>query len=355
MARPCHAVVIVCMAPVVATAKQLQAPAPVLATSTRRALLAAVPSAASVAAALAARHTATATGAVHLADAGVWQAHFAAEARQAAALAEKVAADYSRDGVAVVRGAVSPAWVDLLRGACEAAQDDPGPGGQYLGPATDAGTFFTDLEMARRIPAFAAFALHGPCAAIAGTVTGAAEVRYLYDQLFIKETGVSLPTPWHQDGGYWRARGDDLASVFVPLDPVPSHECLAFMAGTHTWPLHNPAHFADGTSYTGTGLPELPDVEGMAARGLLTALRFDLRPGDALVFSAATVHGGRGNWGRALSTRWAGNRSRFWPRPGEGAVPTGDLGLGDGAPLRRNSRAFPLAWRAGAATDRARG
>lgn len=260
----------------------------------------------------------------------------------AAAAASKVVDTYRRDGVAVVRSVVSPHWIEKLRRGCEEAQDEPGEYAQYLGKATDVGTFFTDLEMARRLPTFAEFALLGPCAAVAGAVTGSDSVRYLYDQLFIKEAGVSLPTPWHQDGGYWRAKGEDLCSVFVPLDKVAARDCLAFLPGTQHWELHNPAHFADGTPYTGTSLPELTkkDLDIVPER-----LTFDLEPGDVLVFSAKTVHGGEGNWGRALSTRWAGDDVRFWARPGEGAVPTGNLNLRQGDPLERNPAAFPEAWR----------
>uniref|UniRef100_A0A7S4F237 Phytanoyl-CoA dioxygenase n=1 Tax=Chrysotila carterae TaxID=13221 RepID=A0A7S4F237_CHRCT len=270
----------------------------------------------------------------------------AAQNTAAAAAAAAARAAYARDGVAVVRGVVSYGWIQLLRDAAEEAQDDPGESAQYLGAATDAATFFTDLEMARRLPSFAAFALHGPCAAVAAGVTQSNSVRYLYDQLFVKEHGVTLPTPWHQDGGYWRVKGAQLSSVFVPLDPVSTDNCLSFVPGSHRWPLHNPMHFADGTQYSGTSLPQMPDVDAMVAAGAVNLKQFELQPGDVLVFSSSTVHGGRGNWGRALSTRWAGDDCTFWARPGEGAVPTGQLNLRDGDPLRRNPAAFPLAWHA---------
>ena len=110
-------------------------------------------------------------------------------------------------------------------------------------------------------------------------------MRYLYDQLFIKEKGVSLPTPWHQDGGYWRVSGPALASVFVPLDDVAKEDSLAFVAGSHKWRLHNPMHFADGTPYVGTSLPRMPDIDGKVAAGELALTQFALQPGDALVFS----------------------------------------------------------------------
>lgn len=311
---------------------------PKVCAATRRELLA---SAASAPAFFSAAAVAS-TDAVRLASVqGVSHAKFELEAATAAKATAKAVYAYDRDGVAVVRSVVSDYWLEALRRGCEEAQDEAGPYAQCLNAPADAGLFFTDLEMARRLDTFAAFALHGPCAAVAGTVTRSSAVRYLYDQLFIKEAGVSVPTPWHQDGGYWRVQGNDLCSVFVPLDRVRPKDCLTFVPGTQDWPLHNPAHFADGTPYHGTGLPEL--TEAQLAR-VSRRLTFYLDPGDVLVFSSKTVHGGTGNWGRALSTRWAGDDVRFWARPGEGAVPTGDIDLQDGDDLKLEPSAFPEVW-----------
>ena len=152
----------------------------------------------------------------------------------------------------------------------------------------------------------------GHAGAVAGAVTGSSEVRYLYDQLFVKEKGVSTKTPWHQDGGYWRVSGPKICSVFVPLDPVKAHDGLEFVVGSQHWHLHNPQHFADGTPYTGTSLPTMPDVDAMVSAGQAQLRTFDLSPGDVLVFSERTAHGGPGNWGRALSTRWTGDDTVFW-------------------------------------------
>lgn len=251
---------------------------------------------------------------------------------------------YQTTGVCKVENVVSPTWLAALRDGCVLAQDEAGPYAEYLHAATDTGTFFTDLEMARRLPLFSAFALHGPAAAVAGTVMQSNTARYLYDQLFVKEQGVSTVTPWHQDGGYWRVQGTQVASVFVPLDPVAAQEGLQFVTGSHAWPLHNPQHFADGTPYRGTSLPTMPDVSQMAQEGAVNVQTFDLQPGDVLVFSAKTVHGGPGNWGRAISTRWVGDDATFWDRPGEGAVPTLDVNLRDGDALSGNAAAFPASW-----------
>lgn len=268
--------------------------------------------------------------------------------QQAAAAAASITQanidEYRTLGVTKFSNVISPEWINLLRDGCELAQDEAGPYAEYLNKPTDEGMFFTDLELARRLPLFAAFSLYGPAAAIAGTLMGSHTVRYLYDQLFVKERGVSTTTPWHQDGGYWRVKGEQLASVFVPLDSVEPEDGLQFVPGSQTWSLHNPQHFADGTQYIGTSLPAMPNIHQMVKNSQIQLVNFGLEPGDVLVFSAKTVHGGPGNWGRALSTRWVGDDGRFWNRAGEGAVPTLDVQLKDGDNLSANSLAFPATW-----------
>ena len=257
---------------------------------------------------------------------------------------EKNRKEYQTQGVTKISNVISQEWIDLLREGCELAQDDAGPNAEYLNQPTDEGNFFTDMEMARRLPIFAAFSLYSPVAAIAGTLMGAHTIRYLYDQLFIKEKGVSTNTPWHQDGGYWRVKGEQLCSVFVPLDDVDPQDGLQFVAGSQSWSLHNPQHFADGSQYVGTSLPALPDISRLHDEKKVQLINFSLEPGDVLVFSAKTVHGGPGNWGRALSTRWVGDDGRFWDRPGEGAIPSANAHLKEGQSLGANPKMFPAAW-----------
>jgi len=45
-------------------------------------------------------------------------------------------------------------------------------------------------------------------------------VRFFYDQLFVKEPGSPVPTPWHHDLTFWPIRGQQIASIWMPLDPV---------------------------------------------------------------------------------------------------------------------------------------
>ena len=262
--------------------------------------------------------------------------------------------EYREWGVTKVENVITDRWLSLLQDGCEIAQDEAGPYAEYLNRPTDEGIFFTDLELARRLSLFSAFSMYSPAGAIAGcvmmdesteesTTTTTTTTRYLYDQLFVKEAGCTTSTPWHQDGGYWRVKGN-LSSVFLPMDDyVSAKNGLQFVKGSNVWQLHNPHHFADGTPYQGTSLPKMPNIDQMVADKEIELLEFDLKAGDVLVFSAKTVHGGSGNWGRALSTRWVGSDTTFWDRPGEGAIPTINMEgwLKDGESLSNAPNIFP--------------
>jgi ectoine hydroxylase-related dioxygenase (phytanoyl-CoA dioxygenase family) len=257
-----------------------------------------------------------------------------------------VRAEYERDGVVLVQKAVSEQWIEDLQKGCDLAQENASPYGEYLQQPTDDGIYFTDLELAKRLPVFSTFAQYGPTAAVAGTVMGSSSARFIYDQLFIKEQGVSTMTPWHQDGSYWRIQGDQIASVFVALDPIQPGDGLDFVIGSQHWELANPKHFSDGTGYEGTTFPEMPDVDALTLEEKVQLKNFDMQPGDVLVFSSRIVHGGPGFWGRALTTRWAGDDAVYWNRPGESAIPTTCIALANGEPLAHNDAAFPQVWTA---------
>ena len=251
---------------------------------------------------------------------------------------------YERDGVVCLRGIFPGEWLEFLASATEEAMANPGPHAEDYERDDGSGRFFGDLEMAGRLPSFRRFALESPAAEIAGRIMGATRINFFYDQLLVKEPGTSARTPWHQDQPYWAVSGRQVCSLWLPLDPVPEEVSVEFVCGSHRWPEYNPAHFADGSGYAGTGLPPLPDIEAERDRHRIAG--FELQPGDLLAFQAMIVHGAPGNSGthrrRAVSTRWTGDDARYCVRPGEVAIPTADPGLRHGD--RMDCERFPLAW-----------
>lgn len=250
---------------------------------------------------------------------------------------------YQQDGVVRVTNALSQDWINRLQQACTLAEIQPGPHAEYLQAPTDTAKYFTDLELSNRLEIYKDFSSQGPCAAIAGHVMQCTEIRFLYDQLFLKPEGVSTPTPWHQDGSYWSVEGSHICSIFCALDEVTPEEGLWFVTNTRSWPFYNRRHFSNGTPYqeSASDMPELPDIDALVVdtNDQHAFFQFHLNPGDVLVFNHRIVHGGPGNYGRALSTRWVGEGTAWATQR---VVPTNRVGDA-GTPLDQDD-AFPLAW-----------
>jgi len=145
-----------------------------------------------------------------------------------------------------------------------------------------------------------------------------------YDQLFVKEPGSRTATPWHADHSYWHLAGGAVCSLWLPLDSVPGATAVRYVAGSHEWALkHQIASFSgDAARYAASAaLPALPDIDELEKRGEVRVLRWDVEPGDVIVFDSYTVHGAPGNSSnsvrrRAYATRWVSEDARFDARPG---------------------------------------
>ena len=233
-------------------------------------------------------------------------------------------ARFSEDGVLLVRDVVSPAWLRFLRDATDDLEDTPGPLSEVLTNKTPCersnvsasdrlqapsiifsgsvaknyqrAEYFTDMEMAQRLHAFDEFAKRGPCAEIAGTLMRSDRVHFLYDQYFRQRADFGKTrapyTPWHQDQPYWQVSGEQVVSIWVPLDQTPPGYEVQFIKGSHQWQEHSPFHFGTGDQYKGTGQPQLPDINAGISQHRYEVLSFPgAMPGDVVVFSAMTVHG----------------------------------------------------------------
>jgi ectoine hydroxylase-related dioxygenase (phytanoyl-CoA dioxygenase family) len=251
---------------------------------------------------------------------------------------------YREDGVVPLRQVFDQRWIEYLQPAVDEVMKNPGPFAEEYSRGN--GRFFGDLDVAKRHSRFRTFIHHSPAAEIVGILTGSSKINFFYDQLLVKEPGTSERTPWHQDQPYWAVSGRQVASIWLPLDPVTKQSALQYVKGSHRWGAHNPHHFSDNRPYEDTGYPELPDIDDPF--GNYEILGWDLEPGDCLVFQAMIVHGSAGNSSlvsrrRAWATRWTGDDARFDRRSGEIAIPTSDPGLKNGDPM--DCEDFPVVWR----------
>ena len=211
---------------------------------------------------------------------------------------------------------------------------------------TDAAHWHTDLR---------AHHLEGPLPALVAELTGTDKVVFYSDQLFLKEPGSRIRTPFHQDEPYFLVDGD-VAVCWVPVDRVGADNGpMGYVRGSHRWGrLFKPSDFVTDT---GT-FPERDGIEHGRLEKMLPIsatthdlVYFDAEPGDVIVHHWSTVHGAAGNTSpvatrRAASVRYAYGDSRFHRRPSSPEPFRDRVELNEGEPLEHSAR-FPVVWPTG--------
>jgi ectoine hydroxylase-related dioxygenase (phytanoyl-CoA dioxygenase family) len=251
---------------------------------------------------------------------------------------------FRRDGVVLVRGLFRD-YVETLRAGVERNMAEPGPYAAENLKAGETGRFFDDYCNWTRIPEFNEVVWGSPAAEVAADLTGSDSIQVFHDHVLVKEPGTSKATPWHQDGPYYFVEGDQVVSFWSPLDQV-RRAALRCVAGSHRWEkpvlptrwLSEENFYPDEDSYM--PVPD-PDAEGMDIR------EWEMKPGDAVAFRFATLHGARGNTAtsrrRAFSLRLIGDDARYVERPGRTSPPFPGHGMQPGEKLREDW--FPVVFR----------
>ncbi len=195
--------------------------------------------------------------------------------------------------------------------------------------------------------------LASPLPEIVAQVTNSQKVNFYSDQLFLKEPGSMVKTPFHQDKPYFLVGGADMAVCWVPVDEVTiENGAMGYVRGSHLWGrTFKPSDFVTDT---GT-FPEVEgvDLSGLEELGPVNAdthdlVFFDAGPGDVIVHHWATVHGSAGNVSatrrrRAASVRYAPDGCVFYRRPSSPEPFRNTLDLVDGDALEKSDR-FPVVW-----------
>jgi len=277
---------------------------------------------------------------------------------------QDVVDDYERDGAAVLRSAISGGWIDRLSREIDLLMSDERHG-RNMGKEGE-GRFHGDSFLWLRSPVMQAFLRGGRLAEVAAAVMGSGQVRFFMDQLLVKEPGALKSTPWHQDLLYWPLSGEQILSIWIPLDPAtPQTGVVTYVKGSHRWGGFLPSgpfadNDADGPSMAkarsdlihidGAPLNTLTDIRQRPH--LYSFLSWNVQPGDVILHHPMVVHGAPGNMSanqrrRAWATRWLGedvrwddSRPHFLERfAADGAFPYPQLVRGD--PLD-DDRIFPL-------------
>lgn len=260
----------------------------------------------------------------------------------------QIRSDYERDGVAVVRGLISPDWLSRVSDALEVAMADRD---SISADRVDSAgrRFHNGFFHWQRHDALRQWATESVLAEIAAEVLSSTEIRFFYDQTMVKEPGVNEPTPWHQDLTYWPLSGDKVLTIWVPFDTVDIESgAVVYARGSH---LRAPVYGASPGSTAGdSSMPAFPDMS-LTDYGLLC---WNTRPGDCIVHHPRVLHMAGPNRRaerrrRATAMRYVGDDVRWQLRTNDifqelrkrfSDAPCVDLA--DGATLEHPQ--FPRVW-----------
>ena len=231
-------------------------------------------------------------------------------------LTEEELRQYHEDGVVMLKQALAPNWMSMVEQGVEEALSNSSLVGKFMSRKVEG--YQMDIFLWKRIDVLRDLIYYGPCAHLDKQLMGSNEVRFFYDQMFLKEPGTDAPTPWHQDLSFWPIRGEQICSFWIPCDPVNRESSgLLYVKGSHKWPQRFKAVSPD---YVATlmddKMEDIPDINANLDQYEL--LDWDMEPGDVLVFHPLTLHGSYGNSSRvrrrrALALRWVGDDVVYAP------------------------------------------
>ncbi len=257
---------------------------------------------------------------------------------------------YERDGVVCIRGQFDQEWIDRMRTACERDMAEAKGRMAEILDEGGSGRFYFKVFMWQDDDDFRDYVFNSPAPQIAADVMGLDEVRFFYDQLWIKTPGTSAPTNWHQDLPFWPLRGNHIASVWLALTPVTRETSgIVYIAGSHKWGKFYRAIAPNGDArFADPDHEECPAYHDEFGNPDYSFLSWDMAPGDVLIHHPLTVHGAGGNKSQSqgrigLSCRYMGGDAIWDPR--EHVMPfagTEDLKSGE---FPADDKVFPVAWK----------
>jgi len=217
---------------------------------------------------------------------------------------------YRDDGVVMIKQAIDPNWLRLIEAGVEKARGNMSLQGRFMSRKTRG--YQMDTFLWKHVDELRDAIYYGPFAHWAQQLMGSQEVRFFYDQMFVKEPGTDAPTPWHQDLSFWPIRGGQITSFWIPLDPVTRESSgLMYVRGSHRWPQRFKAISPDYVAaIIDEKMDDIPDINANPDQYEL--LDWEMEPGDILMFHPLALHGSYGNnhrirRRRALALRWTGD------------------------------------------------
>lgn len=261
---------------------------------------------------------------------------------------------FAADGAVKIERVIDRDMIDRLLAVADNELASPGRWVTDSNPGAATDRLFTTRYLWQQSETIRAAVFDTDIAAVAGEVMGAGSVRFYFDHMLVKQPHTEASTPWHQDIPYWPFLGKQIASVWIALtDTTVDRSGLEFIRGSHRWDAYyapesfTPDAERSTSEWTDQFVGErVPDID--AHRDDYDIISFDAAPGDAIVFSAWSVHGARGNACEsrrvAFSTRWLGDDATWAPHPGSDPTLM-DAGVVMEPGSTPDDERLPLIWR----------
>jgi len=272
---------------------------------------------------------------------------------------------YQRDGAVHLKSVLRGDLLAQLAQGLEELHTRPGSAITRVTDAHGAGGTLVGQNASWSHPSLIGLVEQGDLARIAAQLMQVRSAQLILDQVFYKEAGRIVPTPWHQDTPFLCVRGMDMARVWVSCDPSPRQVTLQVVRGSHRWNViydtrsdaaADVAMADEDSDFTYAGisderLPPSPDIERY--RDSFDILSWDVEAGDAIVFQGNVLHGAPGLDHhplprRAFATMWGGPDLRYHQSPGA-TMPTPQSSSGGalrhGARIGEYPEVFPVFWR----------
>ena len=270
-------------------------------------------------------------------------------------LTAKQVQQFQSQGVIKIDNAISENWVERMLSVADRQLDKPSDWANDGNQGAKRNRMFTDRYQWKHNSEINAYIRETPLAGLAAQAMQSDTARFYFDHLLIKEPQTVATTPWHQDVPYWPFQGKQICSIWVALTEASIAEsAMEFVAGSHLdGNYYRPQAFLQNEDSTnskwqkqGQGV-DVPDIENK--RDQFNIVGWDVKPGDALIFSAWILHWAPGNSSQskrrvAISTRWLGDDAIWSPHVGaDPTVQQKDVSVSPGQ-RPEDEENFPQLW-----------
>ena len=240
--------------------------------------------------------------------------------------------DFWRDGFVVLHDVINPNLVlsmeEPIKRAVADSSTDLSELGSIIAPTSTlsdpnvpssecSGRFVAGTDHWINDRDFADFACKSVIPQIVAQILQTDSVWLYEDSVLVKEPKTAEETVFHQDLSYFHVSGEQICTVWVPLDfSSPDTGAIRFVRGSHKdLTSYRPNWFVSDEPLPNTEGERVPQIPSKAVAAPT------LSPGDLTIHHARTLHGASANRStdqsrRAISIRYCGDDARYHIREG---------------------------------------